>query len=145
LQEGFSKRLSERIKAMSLPIVGAHFRPPAKAILSILPIGAPLWAIPEPANPYDPNAIAIFVKTEDIPEGLAQAFNDAAAGYGHDWSTLQEQPAWHLGYIPAKIAIFLAPELEGKEHLGSLAIDPQGKPKVRLDIAKRVEEMLGEG
>jgi len=117
---------------MSLPIVGAHFRPPAKALLSILPSGTPLVARPEPENPYDANAIAVWLASANIPHTADEALAEAAAGYGFTVESIREVAEWHLGYIPAKIAVALAPQMAGAEASGTLVFDLTGKPRVSL-------------
>jgi len=41
-------------------LVGTHFHPPAKLVLSVLPAGAALRLQPEPDNPWDEDAIQVF-------------------------------------------------------------------------------------
>jgi len=116
---------------MALPIVGAHFRPPAKALLEVLPSGAPLWLRPEPDNPYDANAIQVGVDRSEI-EALSQAMKaeleTLALGYGFDLEGILSEPEWHLGYIPRTVAASLT--LAPGKHPASLAFDPAGKPMV---------------
>lgn len=124
---------------MSLPIVGAFHRPPAKALLSVLPAGTVLLARPEPENPHDPNAIAIWLRSADIPHSHADAIATAVAGYGFTSTDIFEASEHHLGYIPAKIAVFLAPKMDGEEHQGKLTFDLGGKPKIDLPIGEGLE------
>ena len=51
------------------PLVGSHFRPPAKALLASLPAGFHLELRPEPLNPYDPNAIEVWLDTHHVDAG----------------------------------------------------------------------------
>lgn len=83
-------------------IVGAHFRPPAKALLQVLPLGLPLMLIAEPSNEHDPDAIRVEVVTSDIPLEQHTYLNTLAAGYGYDLDSILAQDSWHLGYIPRK-------------------------------------------
>lgn len=115
-----------------LPIVGAHFRPPAKAIIAALPMGCPLTLVPEPSNPYDPNAIAVFVETGQIKSLSEEAKANLlglAAGMGHDWESLISPEAWHLGYIPK---INAADIRMAEETPGTFGLDPAGKPTIEF-------------
>ena len=47
------------------PIVGTHFHPPAKLLLTKLPVGTPLILSPTPDNPYDSNAIEILLASSN--------------------------------------------------------------------------------
>lgn len=49
---------------ISVALVGMHFRPPAKEVLSVLPLGTSLILQPEPENQYDMNAVAVLI---DMP------------------------------------------------------------------------------
>jgi len=124
---------------MSLPIVGSVYRPPAKALLSVLPAGTRLIARPEPDNEFDSNAIKVLVLTSDIPHTHAEAIATAVAGYGFTSDDIFSAPEHHLGYIPAKIAVVLAPKMAGAEHEGKLTFDLGGKPKVDLPIGEGLE------
>lgn len=124
---------------MSLPIVGAHYRPPAKALLSVLPAGTTLLARPEPENEHDPNAIMIVLRSSDIPHSHAEAIATAVAGFGFTSDEIFSQAEWHVGYIPAKIAIMLAPKLVGQEAEGKLTFDLAGKPKIDLPVGEGLE------
>lgn len=126
---------------MSLPIVGAHFRPPAKALLSVLPAGTALLARPEPENEHDPNAIMVVLPVASVPHTHREVIATAVAGYGFSSDDIFEAAEWHVGYIPAKIAVFLAPKLDGQEAPGTLTFDLAGKPKISLPIG----EEFGEG
>lgn len=108
-------------------IVGAHFRPPAKAILQILPANCPLYIVPEPTNEYDPNALKVEVLTRDLPDGIDAELTALAAGYGFDAAMIRERDRWHLGYVPRKDAESI--KLSG-ETLGHLTFTGDGKPSV---------------
>jgi hypothetical protein len=112
------------------PIVGAHFRPPAKALLSVLPAGHPLTLIPEPTNEYDPNAIKVVMKSYQLPADLLPTIDDAVANAGFTLDDITNQDEWHLGYIPRDIAADLAPELAGKPRDGIMAFTMKGGPAV---------------
>ena len=133
-----------------VPLVGMHFRPPAKAILSILPSRTPLRVVPEPDNPHDANALRVEVAREDIPAdpGAREALASAALPFGFDLPAIDAEDSWHLGYIKATEAAWLAPLVatnmaaqyddqcggESSWCPGSLAFDSTGKPAVRLEL-----------
>jgi hypothetical protein len=64
-------------ETITTSLVGAHFRPPAKALLAVLPTGHPLFLRPEPTNEYDSNAVQVALRTAVL-----------------------SQEEWHLGYLP---------------------------------------------
>ena len=84
-------------------LVGAHFRPPAKTLLSSLTNGTSLELRPEPDNPYDPQAIQVWLTSTDFIRGLDEAkllaLAEALASQGFTPEDLETQPEWHLGYI----------------------------------------------
>jgi hypothetical protein len=83
---------------------GAHFRPPAKAIIQALPTNHPLELRPEPSNPYDANAVAVWIDAKTIPEDALEELRYTLPGMGQDIDTLLEQRFWQLGYIAKEIA-----------------------------------------
>lgn len=120
---------------MSYPIVGAHFRPPAKAILQILSIGAPLILRKEPENQFDPNAIAVWWPSVTLSPTVHNALDAAAQAYGFDLASIMVEPEWHLGYIPKtlthEVHLIMEPSLNG-EWPGTFTMDPTGKPAITV-------------
>ena len=114
---------------MSFPIVGAHFHPPAKALLSLLRSETPLIARPEPSNPYDPNAIAIWLRSADIPPTLHDRLDAEAAPYGMSADEIYAKSEHHLGYVPAKLAAVLIADFQG-EKIGKLVFSLAGKAEI---------------
>src|SRR6266436_929887 len=90
------------------PIVGMKFHPPARTILAILPIGTELELIPEPENPYDPNAIMIWINGQMIPKQCHIELESLASGYGFSADQIVNE-YWHLGYIPRELAARMQP------------------------------------
>lgn len=86
------------------PIVGAHFRPPAKGLLQALPQGTPLQLRPDPDNEYDPGAVAVWYITDqiEIENKLAAEIDLFCSGFGFGLTEIVSCPEWHLGYIPAE-------------------------------------------
>ena len=80
------------------PLVGAHFRPPAKVVLARLPVGTPLHLHPEPENQYDSDAIAVRVRTADIPEEQWENLRLDLPACGWDLQGLLDLPQVQLGY-----------------------------------------------
>ena len=124
----------------TVPIVGAHFRPPAKAILAVLPAGTELRVVQEPENPYDTRAIAVYCSGAAIPQVFHQELEVQAQGYGFDLATILASD-WHLGYIAAKAPKGYEGKLAGelfdrvsgaKAKLGFL---PNGNPAVIVELA----------
>ena len=130
--------------AKSFKIVGAHFRPPAKALLACLPAGAPIWLLPEPTNPYDAHAVKLLVNAAAYPPGVWDELVTQAAGYGFDadqlcagevgangdattHGTMPEIGWWHIGYIPA--------QKPGKD----------GEPLAKADIVWNMDQLPAGG
>jgi len=117
-------------------IVGSHFRPPAKGLLTVLPSGAKLVARREPDNAYDANAIMVLVARAELSKLDARVLNDAVLGYGSSLGDLMLQEEWHLGYIPRIEALTLAPRMdsEGKSELpGTLTFSATGLARIQLE------------
>lgn len=89
---------------ITTPIVGAHFRPPAKQVLSVLPVGTPLILTPEPDNPYDSGAIRVSFAMTQYPISRWGLLTEALSGTGHDPHALmaseKTEGPLQLGYIP---------------------------------------------
>jgi hypothetical protein len=122
-------------------LVGAHFRPPAKAIIAALPVGTELTLEREPDNPYDPNAVKVLAWAKDIPKSQWEILDFAVMGYGFSLDDiLSATSPWHLGYIAAKApkgtsqaGLSFAEEIapSGAAH-GTLDFTPNGQPLVRI-------------
>lgn len=87
-----------------MPIVGAYFRPPAQLLLKSLAIGTPLTLIAEPDNAYDEFAVAVYLKSSDIPPSALGFLEQELPNVGLDLDTVLDQPEWHLGYVPKALA-----------------------------------------
>lgn len=129
----------------TVPLVGAHFRPPAKAILQVLPAGSPLRLIPEPDNPVDGNALAVHVATADIPESAREELAGLATPYGFDLPAILAAPSWHLGYVKATEASWLTPVVQeamcneeggfdASDWPAALTFDATGKPALTTEV-----------
>lgn len=91
--------------SITTQIVGAHFRPPAKALLACLPAGHPLWLRPEPTNDYDENAVQVLLRSDSMQPLVAEPsirdeLERQLSGQGFDLESVLSQPEWHLGYLP---------------------------------------------
>lgn len=93
--------------SITTQIVGAHFRPPAKALLACLPAGHPLALRPEPTNEWDENAVQVLLCSDSLQStGLSgdefwiDEANRQLAGQGSDLESVLAQEEWHLGYLP---------------------------------------------
>lgn len=124
---------------MSYPIVGAHFRPPAKSILQVLANGTRLVLRHEPSNPYDTEAVQVLVLSGDIPKEAHETLNTLASGYGFTIEDILAEPEIHLGYIPRTITSYAKDDLrkatgnpQATEGFGILTSDAKGSPKVEV-------------
>jgi len=131
---------------LSSPIVGMHFRPPAKAIVAHLPLDTELELCPDPENPYSTTgkAIKVFVAMKDLPESFWAAAEADLATQGGEREELEIEPIM-IGFVAeaknheAQAAIF---DLIGKSPYRTLfSRDPAGKPIV---IVRYVISLLGQ-
>ena len=83
-----------------LPIMGSHFRPPAKVVLQALPAQHPLQLRPEPTNPYDQNAVAVWIDANTVPDDALEELRHTLPANGSNIEDFLEQRYWHLGYMP---------------------------------------------
>jgi hypothetical protein len=118
---------------MLYPIVGDYHRPPARAILQVLPMGCPLQLVPEPANPYDQYAVMVQVASLDIPPDQYDNLEVFAGPQGFDLEQILSQSHWHLGYVPRTVSQEVAEKLQGSCAPGTLAFNARGKPQVEVN------------
>jgi hypothetical protein len=88
----------------TFPIVGMFYRPPAKALIDALAVGTPLLLIAEPENNFDPNAVAVWLHSKDIPEASYTALEETLPPFGWTLEKVLEEEEHHLGYIPKEMA-----------------------------------------
>jgi hypothetical protein len=123
-----------------VPLVGAHFRPPAKALLAHLPTGAQLMLRPEPDNQFDSNAVAVLVNPAQVPKSQHRELENDALSYGFDLEEILSRAEWHLGYVKATKASWLQSKIIGDDdcpaidYPAMLAFDPSGKPLCMVEI-----------
>lgn len=137
---------------LTFPIVGSHFRPPAKQILTVLPVGYPLHLQPELDNPYDPNAIQVRVSLLDFPVSRFAILTSALEGTGYDPHDLiaaerSTGETLHLGYIPKsgaktckggpgnrELIQAIASPLGDRLFTARLSLDADGSPTVVVAV-----------
>ena len=125
----------------SVPLVGSHFRPPAKSILACLPANAQLEVRQEPENPYDSTAVAVWVKGSAVPESMHPELEALAQGQGFALADILAGE-WHLGYCAAKppkgytgtLAKEIFEALEGAQSKARLSFLVDGKPAVIVEV-----------
>jgi hypothetical protein len=117
----------------TLPIVGAFYRPPAKALIEALSIGTPLELIAEPDNQYDPNAIAVYLRTVDIPPNAYDKLEEILPPYGYSLEQVMNEEIFHLGYIPKEFAAKLAPGFGTEPMEVTFSLSSNGAPRVRRE------------
>jgi hypothetical protein len=118
------------------PIVGAHYRPPAKAILSGISPGTKLFLRAEPSNEFDVNAIQVLLKPQEIIDSDHENLDSELSGYGQEISDLWTQPEWHLGYIPKEVAKVLKESgiiSNDVEYEAEYVLNFSGKPMISLE------------
>lgn len=125
---------------MICPIVGMHFRPPAKALLNFAIAGSSLRLEREPENAYDHNAIKVWLPTEAVlgTQGDSEASTAegelaiALAGFGATLDEVRAAPEHFVGYINAKDGYTKA--LAGQILAGAtLAFSGNGVPTARVE------------
>ncbi len=123
----------------SYPIVGSYYRPPAKTLLSILPIGTPLIVVAEPNNAVDENAVAVWLPVATMPTSARanlEIKSDELALDGFSVDDIFNESHWHLGYIPAQLAALLRADgvvPDEGELLGEFTCAPSGRPMVSFE------------
>lgn len=123
------------MQTFTAPVVGAHFHPPAKALLKYIPSNAALTLRREPENPYDENAVMVYVGMEIIPEELHGELEAETTNYGFSLEELLEQSPWHLGYIGRDYAVHLAPLLDqSPPEEVTIFFGMDGKPQAKITM-----------
>lgn len=85
--------------AIVVPLVGMHFRPPAKVLVEYIHAGAEVVLEPEPSNPYDEKAIKVWFWPGDILKGMRVDLAQALVGSGFVLDELVNGLALHIGFI----------------------------------------------
>lgn len=132
-----------------VPVVGAHFRPPAKVLIAIMPTGHALQLRPEPTNPYDENAIAVWAKADAIPTDLIVDNMPAFEGAGDapDLENLGGMEGWQatyrqLGYV-ARVDTDKVRGLQSDSNGfwdATIGFDGAGKPTAKVEDAVAVPD-----
>ena len=119
----------------TFPIVGMKFRPPAQALINSLAIGVPLTVMAEPENQYDPNAIAVWLYTKDIPEASKKALAETLPNSGFTIERVMAEEVYHLGYIPKEMAAELKASgaiRDNEPQAAQFLVSAQGQARVRF-------------
>lgn len=123
-----------------VPLVGAHFRKPAPAILGVLPLGHPLILEPEPTNPYDPNAIKVNISIDSIrqlPQEVQNELDVRAAGSGHSLEEILNHPEdFHLGFVAKEETEKLHPILNSCKASLVMRTDLKRPYGVKVEVVK---------
>lgn len=90
--------MSDSIRTL---LVGSHFVPPAKLVLSILGEGTRVSLEPELDNPYDPNAIRVFVSGDQLIPWRLTDIEDQLNASGSSAEELLANDAICLGRVAA--------------------------------------------
>lgn len=117
-----------------LPIVGAFYRPPAKALLAVLASDTPLVLRPEPENPHDANAVMVVLKSADIPESAHAVLRESLPPFGSTLEEVLAQEEWHIGYIPRTEAEWVQEKLAGRDCSAKLSFAPDASPMVSVEL-----------
>ena len=119
----------------TFPIVGARHRPPAQVLINSLAIGVLLTVIAEPENQYDPNAIAVWLYTKDLPEASQEALKETGPTAGWALDRILSEEVFHLGYIPKEMAAELKASgaiRDNEPQAATFAVSAQGQARVRF-------------
>lgn len=91
------------MKKLTGLLVGMHFNPPSKWLLQGLPAGCRLGLEKEPENPYDPNAVVVWlVDCAAIPSSQHEKLRELLDGTGFDLEEILAEPAIKLGHLAAE-------------------------------------------
>lgn len=102
------------------PLVGMHFRPPAKLVLKALPGGVALRLQAEPDNPYDAGAVQVWASPRDMV--IAACDVEEFEGHGHPLGDVLALPEIMLGYLCSasnKKALAASPGAVGNDIVGA--------------------------
>ena len=119
----------------TFPIVGMYHRPPALALINVIAIGTPLLLIAEPENAYDPNAIAVWLHSRDIPEAAYGRLRDLLPDYGKTLDDILNEADWQLGYIARDFAAQLRASgavPTDEPVIVTFAVNAQGAPRAKF-------------
>ena len=83
-------------------------------------------------NPYDPNAVAIWLDAHTLPDESLEELRHTLPGMGSDIDDLMSQRHWHIGYIPKTDAIHLQPRIDAAIEAHNIETDASGEGFVRL-------------
>lgn len=121
-------------KTISAPLVGMHFRPPAKTVLANLPGGCELILDPEPGNQFDPKAIRVLVSPSQLPRSQYEALEEALPGQGTTLTDVLDDGMIWLGYVADSDGkICKESRQAGNREVGELMLD--GSHQARLGFA----------
>lgn len=146
-------------KTLTSLLVGAHFNPPAKTLLTHLPAQCPLTLEPDPENPYDAGAIKVMLDPDDIPESQHQALAEALPLQGATLEQVMSAGLIQLGHIARsggkpllqaeqKLGMKFAGNAEFADwisdpaHLAVLGFGPGGEPLVHLRVDSPDDEIV---
>lgn len=130
---------------LNIPLVGMHFHPPAKEVLSILPLGFKLVLRPEPTNLYDSNAVEVLADLGDLPTERFGLLQDVLP-VPYDAHSLCSEGLLFIGYLAAtgkKTAKGGSGNVEALLMLSAYGIDgieaklasaPEGYPTVLMQV-----------
>ncbi len=90
-----------REATLTVPLVGSHFNPPAKQLLQGLPAGTGLTLASEPDNPYDAEAIRVFVDLDGVAPEFHEGLDAALEGTGVTVGDLLGEGPCCLGHVGA--------------------------------------------
>lgn len=139
-------------------LVGSHFVPPAKALLSNLPRGISLLLEHDPGNPYDENAVKVLLWPAAIPAMVYEELELALPGMGSSLEEVLASPEGlmlgHLAksgggpllkYLAAQggdlvgnvefLEVMRETETSGEGYSAKLEFDGAGNPMVSLEAS----------
>lgn len=131
-------------KEISAPLVGMRFRPPALTILQGLGMDQELVLLREPSNPYDENAIQVWLPKDWVDDKLELAGEARAeaqsAGNEEVAQAIFKGEPFFLGFIARDVAAIWSPVLDKAAEAGQpfppakLSFSSSGAPLVVLEI-----------
>ena len=132
------------------PLVGMHFRPPAKDVVNLLPAGCPLILQRQPDNQYDINAVQVLLPGFSADGQHAHIFMQFKNDALDDEELLGRlQDPLFVGFVAnsektgGKKADLIAREMDGLGLLrvsAKLAFNPKGDATIETDCEPVIEE-----
>ena len=125
---------------MKFLLVGSMFSQGAPALIAKgLRQGAPVSLVAEPENPYDANAVKVFVAREDVL--ASPELDEALAEFALTLATMEWPFA--IGHLGAKYETKAAKAALREGHQFCLVLDWKGLPEASRSVGRLIQHPNG--